>query len=454
MKINKTFVLSSLCIAMFSSQSALADTTQSEIDALKSRLAQLEKQLKQKKKPAVKVKATGAGLRVSSSKSNPSFKINGRFHLDYNQFDGAYNAKNNGESASDLFIRRARIGVSGNLNPDWGYKMVLAFGGGSRAGKNREDGRLQNAVLSYNGFKRNGGPQIQLGKLKEDVTLEAVTSSNHITTISRSTIVNSVSPFFNWGVRVNQSFKSSGLRYALGVYQAADGKSNGRKDGNGDNLWAATGRANWAPFASTGEVLHFGAWGSYRENGDNELRNRARGEIRNTNIRLLDSNAGGKGVAVSKIKEYGIEFAGVKGPFSLQTEYIKRDAEVTVADTSAPELSGYYVTGSYFLTGESRHYDATKGAFKQPKGVSGAWEVYARFSNADSTFANAALANKVQGTELNVLTLGVSYYVNPQLRFMLNYQDADVKGSNEAISKLVGDQTSGNGFTARAHYMF
>ncbi|WP_170308244.1 OprO/OprP family phosphate-selective porin [Parashewanella tropica] len=451
MKTNKTFLLSSLFVSMFASTSVLADSTESEIEALKTRLAELEKKVEKK---SAKVKNTGAGLRIKDKKTGTSFKLNGRFHLDYDNFDGAYNAKNDGDNSNDLFIRRARVGISGDLNQDWAYQFVLAFGGGNRKGKNREDGRIQNAILSYNGFKRNGGPQIQIGKIKEDVTLEAVTSSNHITAMSRSAIVNAVSPFFNWGLRVNQNFKDSGLRYAVGIYQAADGASNGRKEGDGNNLWAVTGRVNYAPIATKDTVIHVGAWGSIREHGDAELRNRARGEIRNTNVRLLDSNAGGKGVAVSKINEYGLEFAAVNGPFSVQSEYIMRDADTTNSADSAPELSGYYVTGSYFITGESRYYDQAKGAFKQPKGVKNAWEVYARLTNADSTFKNAALDNKSQGTEIDVMTLGVNYYLNSQLRFMLNYQDAKVKGSEAAVTSLVGTQDKGKGFTARVQYTF
>ncbi|GAA6151587.1 porin [Pseudoteredinibacter isoporae] len=446
----KTLVAAVSTAVLMGAGSVHAGEVQSEIEALKKRLAELEAKLKEQPK----LKLTGAGLRVKDPKSKSSFKLNGRLHLDVNSFDGAYNAKNNGDSASDVFARRARIGVSGNLDQDWSYQFVMAFAGGNRGGSNREDGRIQNAILSYNGFKRNGGPQIQLGKIKEDVTLEAVTSSNHLTTMSRSAIVNSVSPFFNWGVRVNQRFKNSGLRYAAGLYQAADGSSNGRDSKDGNNLLAFTGRVNWAPFAETGKVLHLGAWGSYRDFGGNGLRNRARGEIRNTNVRLLDSNAGGSSIAVDKITEYGLEFAGVTGPLSLQAEYIERGADTVLSSDPEPTLDGYYVTASYFLTGESRHYDAAKGVFKQPKGVRNAWELYARYSNADASFNNPSLAAGSQGTELDVLTLGVSYFASPQLRFMLNYQDAEVSGSSAATNALVGDQVDGKGLTFRTQYTF
>lgn len=436
-----------VCIELLASQAVFAHPRNDEINQLKQRVSELEKN-------QTKIKTTGGGLRISNKSSGSSFKLNGRFHLDYDSFDGAYNGKNSGDSASDLFIRRARIGISGNMNPVWGYKFTLAFGGGNRGDSNREDGRIQNAILSYNGFKQMGGPQIQIGKIKEDATLEAITSSNYITTISRSTIVNAVSPYFNWGLRVNQNFKKYGLRYAIGAYQAADGSSNGREDGSGKNLWAVTSRVNYAPIVSSKQTVHLGVWGSYRDNGDGLLRNRARGEIRNTNIRLLDSNAGGKGIAVSSISEYGLEVAGTYDRFSLQSEYIKRNADAVYTNDPEPKLSGFYATVSYFMTGESRYYDQAKGVFSQPKNVANAVEAFIRFSSADARFDNTNMNNQSQGTQVKVFTLGVNYYLNPQVRVMLNYLDTKVSGSDEAVNGLVNMQDEGKGIVARVQYLF
>ena len=447
--LKRKLMLSSLCAAALSASPAFAAVDfAAEIQALKDRIKQLEDA--QKKQP--KIKATGAGLQVKDLVNDATFKLNGRLHVDYDNFDGAYNAGDGGSGASDLFVRRARIGVSGKASKDWSYKFTMAFGG------NGENGRIQNAILSYNGFKKNGGPQIQLGKIKEDITLEGVNSSNHITAISRPTIVNAVQPFFNWGVRVNQHFEDAGLRYAFGIYQAEDsgftdgsGGDNGR-DSDGDNLLAYTGRVNWAPISDNGNVLHLGVWGSYRDFGENLVNDViARGEVRNTDTRLLDYNAGGGPVASAEsLTSYGAEFAWVAGPFSLQAEYAEREVESDVSGGFEPDLDGYYVTASYFLTGESRLYDAAKGVFKQPKKVRNAWEVYARYSTADAT---NSFGGSSFGTEVDILTLGVTYFVSPQLRFLLNYLDAELDGSDAAISAFSGED-DGKAFTFRTQYTF
>ena len=460
--LKRKLMLSSLCAAVLTASPAYAEVDiAAEIQALKDRIKQLEEA--QKKQP--KIKATGAGLQIKGLANGATFKLNGRLHLDYNSFDGAYNGGNGGDTSSDFFARRARLGFSGNLNKNWSYQFVAAFGGGgsnqtSSGGSGRTDnesGRIQNAILSYNGFKNNGGPQIQLGKMKEDVTLEAVTSSNHITAISRPTIVNAVSPFFNWGVRVNQHFPESGLRYAFGVYQAADAgftdgsgaNDTGRDSGTGAGLIAYTGRVNWAPINEDNNVLHLGAWGSYRDFGGNELNDIvARGEVRNTETRLLQY---GSDPDTDMMTQYGAEFAWVAGPFSLQAEYVEREVEARSSGGFEPDLDGYYAMVSYFPTGESRYYDAAKGVFKQPKKVRNAWEVYVRHSNAD---ARNSFNGSDLGTEVEVLTLGVNYYVNPQLRFMLNYIDAEVDGSDSFISSAFDGEDDGEAITFRTHYMF
>jgi len=450
--LHSKFALATLCSAMTVAGNSYAGSVEDQIRELQARMAEMNKTieaLQAKVKAQPKIKTTGGGLRIADKQTGGSFKLNGRLHLDYDGFDGAYNAKAGGGTGSDLFARRARLGASGKLNEDFSYQLVLAFGGDA------ENGRIQNAILSYNGWKRQGGPQIQLGKIKEDLTLDGTISSNHITAISRPAIVNSVHPFFNWGVRVNQHFKDSGLRYAFGVYQAEDagfteGKEandNGRDNGAGSSLLAFTGRVNWAPLSEPGKVLHLGAWGSHRDFGGEMLNDVvARGEVRNTAVRLLDYGANPE---LDSITQYGVEFGGVAGPFSLQGEYIKRQTEAASSGGFEPDLDGYYATASYFLTGESRSYDAAKGVFKQPKGVKNAWEVFVRHSNADAT---NSFNGTDYGTEVDITSVGVTYYMNSQLRFMLNYLDADAGGPG--VSTDLQGEDGGKAITFRTHYMF
>ena len=88
-----------------------------------------------------------------------------------------------------------------------------------------------------------------------------------------------------------------------------------------------------------------------------------------------------------------------------------------------------------------------RGVFNSPTPLStaGAWEVFARMSNFDAT-------NNNQGTEVDVVTLGVNYYLNKKIKFMGNYLFSDVSGSG--ASALVGEHDSGNAMTLRVQYLF
>lgn len=83
---------------------------------------------------------------------------------------------------------------------------------------------------------------------------------------------------------------------------------------------------------------------------------------------------------------YGLEFASVLGPVSVQGEYFSADISREGLDPDL-DFSGWYAYASWFLTGESRVYKAKKGKFDRvtPRGIVGkggigAWEVGLRFS--------------------------------------------------------------------------
>ena len=96
------------------------------------------------------------------------------------------------------------------------------------------------------------------------------------------------------------------------------------------------------------------------------------------------------------------------------------------------DLDGYYVQASYVLTGESRSYDTSIGAFK---GVSpgtkflsdgglGAWEATLRLSNLDYTDLNG-------GDEVESWTLGLNWYLNKNVRVLFNYTDVDLNNGED-----------------------
>ena len=138
---------------------------------------------------------------------------------------------------------------------------------------------------------------------------------------------------------------------------------------------------------------------------------------------------------VDKMIQVGPEAAVVFGPFSLQGEYHWTTVERT-AGLGDADLEGGYVFASWFVTGQSRPYNAKKGTFGRVK-AENAIELAARYSTVDLSEASAAATN---GEEDNY-TLGANYYFNPNVRLMLNYIHAEVDrvaaGTDEDIDAVV-----------------
>lgn len=71
------------------------DLTPQELQAQLTQLTQEVNQLKQQQ--------AANATAIPSKPSAPVFEIGGRIQLDYNLFNGAYNAEHNGSSAQDIF---------------------------------------------------------------------------------------------------------------------------------------------------------------------------------------------------------------------------------------------------------------------------------------------------------------------------------------------------------------
>ena len=125
----------------------------------------------------------------------------------------------------------------------------------------------------------------------------------------------------------------------------------------------------------------------------------------------------------------GLEVAGVFGPFSAQAEYFNADVSRD-NNMSDVDFDGYYAQAGWFITGESRPYSGKSGKFgrvkpKSPfdlkKGGTGAVELVARYENLDLNDAGAG----VTGGELDIITGGVNWHINNNVRLMANVIDVD-----------------------------
>jgi phosphate-selective porin OprO/OprP len=344
------------------------------------------------------VKHTGP-LKWETNEGEFKLQVGGRIMADAAFYDED-NVNLNGESGTEF--RRARLFVAGTMFHDWDWKAQYDFAG--------NEAEIKDAYIRYTGFDWG---KITVGQFKQPFGLEELTSSKYITFMERAMPVDAFATSRRIGL--GASHASDHWTFAASLYGREEGD-----DTDGDQGYGAGARLTWAPWNEKGRVLHLGAAGAWEDPNDNNVRFRTRFETHKTSTRLVDT---GNIPDPDSFTRYGAEAATVLGPFSLQGEYIGVAASSN--DESDPDFNGWYVYGSWFLTGESRAYK--KGAFSRvtPKstvgkgGGIGAWELAVRYSTIDLDDADTL------GGEEDNITIGVNWYATKYVRFMANYVMAD-----------------------------
>ncbi len=165
------------------------------------------------------------------------------------------------------------------------------------------------------------------------------------------------------------------------------------------------------------QLLHLGLSANILYSGDSTVHYRSRPESYLAPYVIDTGDIAADGALVA-----GAEAAWVNGPFSVQGEYLRSWVHANNGDV--PVFQGLYASASWFLTGESRPYDRTQGAFGRviPKrnfdpghGGWGAWEIAGRYSYTDLDSGN------VQGGRLSMLMAGVNWYLHSHLKWRFEY---------------------------------
>jgi phosphate-selective porin OprO/OprP len=188
-------------------------------------------------------------------------------------------------------------------------------------------------------------------------------------------------------------------------------------------------------YEDDGRVLvHVGLGGAHRDLDDDQARFRARLDARNSPSSLSPLLADTNLFFGSRQQILVPEFVAVCGPLSVQAEYYAswvHASNTGTQDKPAPQGTTYfqsaYAEVHYFLTGEHREYNRDAGVFTRvvPKtpvqwtraGFTGwgAWQVAARYSYLDLD------SKGVQGGTVHDLTLGLNWFLNPNMKAQGNY---------------------------------
>lgn len=343
--------------------------------------------------------AIGVGLFLIAADA-AAFEINprGRVHVDY-----ALHDEDQSELGDGFRARRARMGLSGKIDDDWSFKVEYDF---AESGSSAKD-----VYLRYTGLEAG---DITVGHFKVPFGLEELTSSNSITLIERSLPTGA----FPQSRRMGVGYSTGGDKWTFGVMGFGQGQGSGVRSSTADEGLGVGGRLTFTPVHNDRHLFHLGVAATTESAADkdaDEARFRARPESRPTNVRLVDTGAIDE---VSRIGNLGLEAAWKSGPLSLQSEWMRTSVS-RQAGAPSVDFGGWYVSGSWVLTGESRGYRG--GVFRgvSPAGPRGAWELTARYSSLDLD------DGPIAGGEEQNWTVGVNWYANSKVRFMANYIDVE-----------------------------
>lgn len=438
------------------------------LDELKARLEALEAEVQQSEihqadassapAPASAHVAETAAHKLSlvSADGQYSIGLTGRVMIDaggYPNFEPDSKLSGPQRLSSGLNARRARIGITGKLAGDWTYTFIYDGGGSTDSPASG----IQTAQISYTGWK---GVIIDLPGYSEPAfTLDTATSSNDIMFLERAVPVNVATNVNTGDFRANTGIRIFGDRYWLGAYFT--GPMNGNSHSNVLENFGAFQRATVQALVGDNYSLHLG-FGidellSAPDSGVGTAKTITlsdRPELRIDPTQFVSTGAlGSVAHPVQGATIYNPEVAFQYGPFYTQGEYFHYDVER--GGLKDANFDGGYLQAAYTLTGEHRSYNPTTGAyssitpahpFSLKDGNWGAWEIAARWSyiNLNDQFipgtAISTQPNAVDGGQETGITVGVNWYVNTYLRFMVNYVHTDFDKANPTAIAASGGQ--------------
>lgn len=341
-------------------------------------------------------------------------------------------------------FRRARIGLAGKAFGDFEYSVLFDFGGSGV----EDNGHVQELWLQYSGWKP---AHFRVGAFAPFIGLEDAGSTNGMPFLERpasSDIARSVA---------GGDFREAAQIAFTGKRWFASGAITGRLVNTAGSSavqpyksqLGLIGRAGVLPVKTADDILHLAVHGSYvahpadtagpdRAAGSAEsaVQFRERPELRVDGTRLIDTGA------IDAVHAYtaGAEFAAQHKSFMVQGEYERLGIVRRNSSLPDPHFHGYYVEGTWLVTGEQRRYNdgnyafdgpQVKGSFNPAAGNYGAWELALRWSDADldyhqGTEGAAPPPGGVRGGEQKIFTAGVNWYLNSIARIMFDYQRVDI----------------------------
>ncbi len=411
-------VVGGTLLAVVSAGAHAAPTTQD----LDQRIRILERKLELEKEEA----AAKASAVTAASVSDRGLSIkNGDFEFRFNgllQADARWFTGDSVAQTSDTFIlRRLRPTFQGSIGSLVGYRLTPEFAGSNAS-----------IVDAYIDLKFSPAATVRAGKVKGPIGLERLQGGGATAFIERG-LPTELAPNRELGIQLQGAVANKTINYVVGVYNGTrDGEDGGATDNNGRKEVAA--RVFYEPVVGIG----FGVAASHgSKRGVTESPRNYATPDRITGISYT-AGTSYDGDA-TRISPQGYFYSG---PFGLLGEYIISSQELTRTTTGENPVTtrgdidntAWQVVGSYVLTGEPASYGGVKPKtpFQVGKSGWGAFEVAARVGSleADDKGVGLGVFNATGVESIQNLALGVNWYLNNNIKVVLNYNQTSFSNFN------------------------
>jgi phosphate-selective porin OprO/OprP len=360
------------------------------------------------------------------------FKLKVRGYL---QVDARFFPLEQGDTGTDsFFLRRVRPILEGTVYKHFDFRLMPDFGEGKTT--------LQHA---YTDVKYWPYAKFRAGKYKVPLSLERLQSGADLLFVERA-ISQNLAPNRDVGFQLSGDLLDGRFTYQLGGFNGVPDGGSADGDTTSDKEVAARLFAQpfktigWGPLAELG----FGIAGTFggQKRGDNLSGLAYKTSGRSTFFKFTTS----KDITVvadgdrSRFSPQGYWYwgpTGLMGEYTTSEQGVRRDepkkvGRKTVTTTRRDSFTndGWFVQGSYVLTGENASYRGVVpiNPFDPRQGRWGAFEIALRGGMVDvdeAVFAKGFASLGDSTPHASAYGAGLNWYLNRNFKFQLNYERAE-----------------------------
>ena len=338
------------------------------------------------------------------------FKFFGRISM-----DGAFYQGNNYQKIGNgTTISQLAVGGVFSFGERIEGKFELDFSNGNLV--------LLDNYVTYSFTKQLG---LRGGNIQESLSMDLLNSFKDLSLMNRAQAINAFAPGHHLGVQAvyqpSQWLLNAGVFFQRSMVIGQKDKTDSNYQDGQNEGYSYTARAVWMPQdKARHKGFHIGAAASYRtpktdvaQDGEPNIMRFSASESTINKTKFLDTGI------INEVKNsvlLGGEIAAYYGPAKIQGEYIYNTLKRR-NNLSRENFSGFYIQGSCLLfEGGYQDYNNSRGAFNSPVvSKKGNVELALRFDQIDMNGDN------IKGGSSDQYTVGVNYYVNPNLKLQFNY---------------------------------